>query len=103
MMGTTESAGGTTKPHVEVFVVQERRLRARDGARGARYFATVIPMDAGDDRWWPHVRIADDSGNLVKDAGSTGVRFPTRAAAEYAGWSFVEAWIRCQVDAPPLA
>jgi hypothetical protein len=56
-------------------------------------------VDAGDDRWWPHVRIADDGGNLVKDAGSTGVRFPTRAAAEYAGWSFVEAWIECQSSA----
>jgi hypothetical protein len=92
MIGATESPGGTARPQVDVCVAQEDRPFG--GASDLeRYSATVIPMDSGDGRWWPHVRIADDSGNIVKDAGSTAVRFPTRAAAEHAGWSFVRVWI----------
>jgi hypothetical protein len=72
---------------VEMLLVQQR------GAIPARYTVTVIPMD-DDGRWWPHVRIVDDTGNIVKDAGNTAVRFPTSAAAEHAGWAFVAAWIR---------
>jgi len=94
MINPTGSVGETARAQVEVFVVQQRS-RPTGGAIPARYAVTVIPMDDGG-RWWPHVRIADDSGDILKDAGSTFIRFSTRTAAEHAGWSFVEAWIRCR-------
>ena len=87
MTSPTEAGRGTEPVQVDMFLVQQR------GAIPARFTMTVIPMD-DDGRWWPHVRIADDAGNLVEDAGRTAVRFPTRAAAEHAGWAFVAAWIR---------
>jgi len=93
MINATGSAGETARAQVEVFVVQQRP-RPTGGGIPARYAVTVIPMN-DDGRWWPHVRIADDAGNIVKDAGTTVIRFPTRTDAEHAGWSFVEAWIRC--------
>ena len=62
----------------------------------AGYAVTVVPIDSGDGRWWPHVRIADDFGNIVKDADAVAARFPTRTEAENAGWSFAEAWIMCR-------
>ena len=99
MNNPIESAGQATTTQVDVFLAPQQRPRSARGSMRAipdRYAVTVIPIDAGDGRWWPHVRIADDSGNLVQDAGSTAMRFPTRAAAEHAGWSFVEAWIRCR-------
>ena len=87
MNGPTEAGRGTETVQVEIFLVQQR------GAIPARCTVTVIPMD-DDGRWWPHVRITDDAGNIMEDAARTAVRFPTRAAAEHAGWSFVAAWIK---------
>ena len=86
----TDAKRGT---QVEVRVQQPPR--SRNGAIPGGYAVTVIPM--GDDgRWWPHVTIVNRAGNFLKDAGSTAARFPTRAAALHAGWSFAEAWLRCR-------
>ena len=97
MIGPTEEARGTTT-QVDVFVAQHMPQPARESvdAIPSRYTVTVMPIESGDGRWWPHVQIADDSGNIVKRASGTAVRFPRRADAEHAGWSFVEAWIRCR-------
>ena len=103
MISPTEEARGTTTTHVEVFVVPQmpRPARGSVDAIPSRYAVTVMPIDSGDGRWWPHVQITDDSGNIVKSVNGTAVRFPTRADAEHAGWSFVEAWIRCRATTSP--
>jgi hypothetical protein len=57
----------------------------------------VIPISTRDGRWWPHVEIADEAGNVVRDLYVAAVQFPTSAEAERAGWSVAEAWIRRRV------